>query len=177
MSEQTNVEKYIKDYKQRSLAALTRISESAVAELIQLLTHAREQKRQVFICGNGGSAATSSHFANELGKGASFGREKRFRVLSLTDNVPWISALANDTDYAEVFVEQLKNFAEPGHILIAFSGSGNSPNVIRAIEWANNNSLVTVGITGRPGGRLAEISMHPIFVESSHMGNIEEGHF
>src|SRR5438552_17974768 len=118
---------YIKGYKSRTLKALDGISEEAIAHLIGLLGAARDAKRQIFICGNGGSAATSSHFASDLGKGASFGRDKRFRVLSLTDNVPWISALANDTDYAEIFVEQLKNYAEVGDTLVTLSGSGNSP--------------------------------------------------
>jgi D-sedoheptulose 7-phosphate isomerase len=177
MAERKNVETYIRDYKVRSLEALTRISESAVAEVIRLVVLAHEQKRQIFVCGNGGSAATSSHFANDLGKGASSGREKKFRILSLTDNLPWISAVANDIDYAEIFVEQLKNFADDGDTLIAFSGSGNSKNVLRAVEWANDRGLTTIGITGRPGGRLASLCRHPIFVESGHMGNIEEGHF
>jgi len=98
-------------------------------------------------------------------------------VLALTDNVSWITALANDTDYAQIFVEQLKNYASPDDILISFSGSGNSPNVLEAVQWANENSLVTVGVTGRPGGKLGEMARYPIFVESSHMGHIEEGHF
>ena len=171
------IESYIKAYKTRSLQALSTISEETVARLVRLLAGARDARHQVFVCGNGGSAATASHFANDLGKGASFGREKKFRVLSLTDNVPWISALANDLEYADIFVEQLKNYAEPGDSLIAFSGSGNSRNIIRVVEWANDAGLTTIGITGRPGGRLAQLSMLPIFVESSHMGNIEEGHF
>jgi D-sedoheptulose 7-phosphate isomerase len=168
---------YIKEYKYRSLKALEKISEEAVASLIDLLAEARDARRQIFVCGNGGSAATSSHFANDLGKGASVGREKKFRILSLTDNVPWISAVANDTDYSEIFVEQLKNYAEPADTLVSFSGSGNSRNVIKAVDWANKNGLITIGITGRPGGRLATLAKHPVFVESSHMGNIEEGHF
>jgi D-sedoheptulose 7-phosphate isomerase len=172
-----DLQEYIRAYKTRSLQALNSISEDSVAQLVRLLTNARDTRRQVFVCGNGGSAATASHFANDLGKGASFGREKKFRVLSLTDNVPWISALANDLDYSDVFVEQLKNYAETGDIVIAFSGSGNSRNVIKVVEWANSNGLSTIGITGRPGGRLALLAQLPIFVESSHMGNIEEGHF
>lgn len=168
---------YIRTHKQNSLSALERISEVDVTKLIELLATARDAGSQIFVCGNGGSAATASHFANDLGKGASYGRQKRFRVLALTDNVSWITALANDGDYSEIFVEQLKNYARPDDLLIAFSGSGNSPNVIRAIEWANDNGLSTVGITGRPGGKLGQLARYPIFVESSHMGHIEEGHF
>jgi D-sedoheptulose 7-phosphate isomerase len=168
---------YIKAYKQKCLSVLETISEDALASLIELLQTGRQEGRRIFICGNGGSAATASHFATDLGKGASLGREKRFKVLSLTDNVPWITAMANDTDYSQIFVEQLRNYAEPGDILLAFSGSGNSPNVLRAIDWANDNQLITVGITGHPGGKLAETARHPLVVQSSHMGVIEDAHF
>jgi D-sedoheptulose 7-phosphate isomerase len=170
-------QEFIRDYKQRTLETLEAISNDQVAEFIKLLEEARVKDRQVFLCGNGGSAGTASHFANDLGKGASVGRESRFRVLSLTDNLPWITALANDCDYASVFLEQLKNFARPEDLLIAFSGSGNSPNVLRAVSWAKDTGLVTVGITGRPGGKLGTLAEYPIFVESEHMGRIEEGHF
>ncbi len=168
---------FLKSYKEKSLAALEKISENDVAQLIELLFAAREAGRQIFLCGNGGSAATASHFANDLGKGASWGHDKRFRVLALTDNVSWMTALANDTDYSQIFVEQLKNYARPKDVLIAFSGSGNSPNVLEVVQWANQNSMLTVGITGRPGGKLGEVARYPVFVESSHMGHIEEGHF
>ena len=168
---------FLKSYKEKSLAALEEIAENEVAQLIELLSAAREAGRQIFLCGNGGSATTASHFANDLGKGASCGHDKRFRVLALTDNVSWITALANDTDYSQIFVEQLKNYARPEDLLIAFSGSGNSPNVLEVVQWANQNSILTVGITGRPGGKLGELARYPVFVESSHMGHIEEGHF
>jgi D-sedoheptulose 7-phosphate isomerase len=168
---------YIRQYKQKCLEVLEKIPDALVAQLIDVLKGARDEERQVFLCGNGGSAATASHFATDLGKGASLGREKRFRVLSLTDNVPWITAMANDTDYSRIFVEQLQNYARPGDLLLAFSGSGNSPNVIAAVEWANRNRLVTVGITGRPGGKLGQLAQYPIFAESSHMGFIEDAHF
>ena len=168
---------FLKSYKEKSLAALEKIAENEVAQLIELLSAAREAGRQIFLCGNGGSAATASHFANDLGKGASWGQDKRFRVLALTDNVSWITALANDTDYSQIFVEQLKNYARPEDLLIAFSGSGNSPNVLEVVQWANQNSMLTVGITGRPGGKLGKLARYPVFVESSHMGHIEEGHF
>lgn len=168
---------YVRRIREQALQVLSRIPEQEVATLIRLLHEAREADRQIFVCGNGGSAATASHFANDLGKGASLGRSKRFRVLSLTDNVPWMTALANDTDYSEIFVEQLKNFARPGDVLVVFSGSGNSPNIIKATRWANQNGLVTVGVTGRPGGELAREAQVAIFAESSHMGRIEEAHF
>jgi D-sedoheptulose 7-phosphate isomerase len=168
---------YLEEYRKQVIQVLLKIVPEDVANLIGLLEAARAGDRQIFVCGNGGSAATASHFATDLGKGASFGRRKRFRVLSLTDNLPWISALANDTDYSTVFVEQLKNYARPGDLLIAFSGSGNSPNVVCATEWGRQNGLVTVGITGRPGGALGRLAEYPVHVESSHMGRIEDAHF
>ena len=105
----TDVDTYLQRYHGSCLTALRRIPEARVRRLIELLGRAREQGRQIFICGNGGSAATASHFANDLGTGASYAREKRFRVLALTDNIARITALANDKDYSQIFVEQLKN--------------------------------------------------------------------
>jgi D-sedoheptulose 7-phosphate isomerase len=169
--------RYIKEYKSRCKAVVEAIPDDAVAQLIGLLGEARQRNRQVFVCGNGGSAATCSHFSTDLGKCASVGREKRFRVISLAENMSWIMAVANDDDYSQVFVEQLRNYAGPGDLLIAFSGSGNSANVLRAVEWANQNGLITAGVTGRPGGRLGEIAHHPVFAESSHMASIEDAHF
>ena len=172
-----NLVDFVCSHKQQSLGVMEKISPDEVGRLIRLLAQARQTKRQIFICGNGGSAATASHFANDLGKGASYGRSQRFRVYALTDSTPWITALANDVGYSQIFVEQLKNHAEAGDLLIAFSGSGNSPNVVEAIKWGNDNGVTTVGITGRPGGELGRLARYPFFIESSHMGHIEEGHF
>ncbi|MFN8625160.1 MAG: SIS domain-containing protein [Candidatus Binatia bacterium] len=168
---------FVLAYRERSVEVLSAVPADAVSGLIEILAEALKDGRHVFICGNGGSAATASHFAAGLGKDSSAGRERKFRVLSLTDNVPWITSLANDHHYSEVFAEQLKNFAQPGDVLIAFSGSGNSANIIRAIEWANDNGLLTVGISGRAGGKLGELARHAILIDSAHMGHIEEAHF
>src|SRR4030042_2746867 len=168
---------YIKEYKDKCRAVVEAIPDAAVAELIRLLGNARQEGRSIFLCGNGGSAATASHFSTDLGKGASLGRDSRFRVMSLAENLSWITALANDTDYSRIFGEQLRNYAEPGDLLIAFSGSGNSPNVIAAVDWANQNGLVTAGGTGRPGGKLGQNAQHCVFAEAAHMGVIEDAHF
>ena len=168
---------FVEGYLRHSADVLRAIPPDELAAVINVLTGARAGRRQVFICGNGGSAATASHFAAGLGKEGSWGRAQKFRALALTDNVAWITSLANDTDYTRVFVEQLKNHAEPGDVLIVFSGSGNSHNVLRAVEWANARGLVTVGITGRPGGELAKLVHHQVGVGSDHMGHVEEGHF
>jgi D-sedoheptulose 7-phosphate isomerase len=168
---------YLEAYRKETLSVLERIPLEGVASLVGLLEEANREGRQVFLCGNGGSAATASHLANDLGKGASGHRKRRFRVLSLTDNVPWMTAVANDLDYSQIFVEQLRNFARPGDLLICFSGSGESENVLEAVRWANENDVVTIGFCGAPGGRLAEMARHVVRVETGHMGRIEESHF
>jgi D-sedoheptulose 7-phosphate isomerase len=164
-------------YLRRSADVLRAIPAEELAQVIAVLAAARAGRRQVFICGNGGSAATASHFAAGLGKEGSWEQPQKFRALALTDNVAWITSLANDTDYTRVFVEQLKNHAEPQDVLIAFSGSGNSRNVLRAVEWANAHGMVTVGISGRSGGELARLARCRVRVDTDHMGHVEEGHF
>src|SRR5271168_839298 len=120
-----------------------------VESAIQCLAEARDSGRHIFVCGNGGSASTASHFACDLVKGASYNRTKRFRILALTDCLPTLTAYSNDVGYECVFVEQLKNFAERGDVLIAISGSGNSPNVLRAVEYGNSAGCRTIALTGR----------------------------
>jgi len=146
--------------------------------LIDLLTDAYTKGRFVFIAGNGGSGSNASHLCEDLGKGTvvDFERQKRLRVLSLTDNTPYILAWANDTGFDRVFVEQLKNLAEPGALLIAISGSGNSPNVLKAVEYANAHGMTTVGMTGYDGGRLAKLAQHRFHVPSTNMGVVEAVH-
>ena len=167
---------YIRGYKAESLRVLDQISEADLVQFVALLGQARSAGNQVFVCGNGGSASTASHLANDLGKGASLGREQRFRVLALTDNISWITALANDMDYSKIFLEQLKNYAQPGDLLVVLSGSGNSPNVLEAVGWANENQMYTIGLTGS-SGELGRLAQHTIRVDSTHMGHIEEAHF
>lgn len=168
---------YIRRYKRRITQVLDAIREPDVERLMDVLAKARDDRRHIFICGNGGSASTASHMSVDLAKGASHGRDRGFRVVSLSENTAWITAVANDVDYSEIFVEQLRTLAEPGDVLVAFSGSGNSPNVIKAVDWANASGLHTIGITGRPGGLLGRRARLPLFIESSHMGHIEEGQF
>lgn len=162
---------------QRQLAeTLSRIPLDRVAEAAAWLREARDAGRQIFVCGNGGSAATASHFVCDVLKGCSYGREKRFRILALHDNLPTLSAYSNDVSYEQALLEPLKNYAQPGDVLIALSGSGNSPNVLRAVEWANAAGLRTIGLTGRDGGRLGALVQLQIHVPDMHMGRIEDGH-
>jgi D-sedoheptulose 7-phosphate isomerase len=139
----------------------------------------RYQKgRFVFIIGNGGSGANASHFCEDLGKSTvkDFETQKRLKVLSLTDNTPYILAWANDTSYDRVFVEQLKNFGEKGDLLIAISGSGNSPNVLKAVEWAKEHGIETIGVTGFGGGKLRQLADKQLHAPTDDMGVVESIH-
>ena len=146
--------------------------------LIDLLTDAYTKGRFVFIAGNGGSGSNASHLCEDLGKGTvvDFERQKRLRVLSLTDNTPYILAWANDTGFDRVFVEQLKNLAEPGALLIAISGSGNSPNVLNCVDWANRHGLTTFGLTGYGGGKLKQMQRDGLHIDLPDMGMVESIH-
>src|SRR3989440_8147049 len=142
-------------YKSDVLKAIETIDLEKVGQAIEILKEAREQGRHIFVCGNGGSASTASHFVCDMVKGASFGRNNRFRIMALTDSLPTITAYSNDVDYECIFVEQLKNFAQPGDLVMGISGSGNSPNVLRAIEYANTIGCKTLGLPSRDGRKLA----------------------
>lgn len=141
-----------------------------------LLIRAYEDERTVYVFGNGGSAALASHLACDLGKGTVNGTPKRFRALALTDNVPLMTAWANDARYEDIFAEQLANFARPGDIAFAISCSGNSPNVLRALAEAKRRSLLTAGLTGFSGGRLAAMCDASIVVPCDNMQIIEDLH-
>lgn len=167
---------YTEQYRQLLFQTLSSIDLKAVDQAIEWFRQARDEGRQIFVCGNGGSAATASHFATDMVKGASYGRPVRFRILALTDSVSTLTAYANDVSYEAVFVEQLKNFARPGDLVMGISGSGNSPNVLRAIEYANSIGCRTLALTGRDGGRLAPLAQLSIHVPEPHMGRIEDAH-
>lgn len=163
-------------YKSELLQAIQSIDLDAVQRAIEVLRRARDEGRHIFTCGNGGSAATASHFVCDILKGASFGREKRFRIMALTDSLSTLTAYSNDVSYECVFVEQLKNFASKGDVLISISGSGNSPNVLRAMEYANSIGCHTIALSGRDGGKLGPLAETEIRVAHPHMGRIEDGH-
>jgi D-sedoheptulose 7-phosphate isomerase len=170
------MKQWISDYLKAQKTAHDSIPVDAVAGLIEKIRAVLKEDRQVFVFGNGGSAANASHFATDLGKGASDKIGKRFRVLSLTDNVSWITALANDYSYEEVFVGQLKNYGKPGDLALSMSVSGNSPNCVKALEWAANNRLHTVALVGAKRGRMAEIAEQVIVINDTHYGRVEDAH-
>ena len=164
------------EYKTELLKALDTIDLALVNQAIELFKDARSNGRHIFVCGNGGSASTASHFACDMVKGASYNRGQRFRIMALTDQLATITAYANDLSYDSVFVEQLRNFAQPGDLVMGISGSGNSPNVIRALEYANSIGCRTIALTGRDGGKLAPMAQLSIQVLAPHMGRIEDAH-
>jgi D-sedoheptulose 7-phosphate isomerase len=157
---------------------LDRVDHAQVDNLADLIYARYLSRRFVYIIGNGGSGSNASHFCEDLGKSTvrDFETQQRLRVLSLTDNTPYILAWGNDTSFDRVFVEQLKNFATPGDMLVAISGSGNSPNILRAVEWANANEVETVGVTGFSGGKLLGLANHSLHVPCDDMGIVESIH-
>ncbi len=171
---------FTQDYLTGLKAVLDRLPVPAVARVIEALEATHAAGQQIFIIGNGGSAATASHMMNDLCKGT-LGHKgdapwPRFKVIALTDNVSLMTAWANDTDYNHVFSEPLKNFAQPGDLLIGISASGNSPNIIAAVEVAKQIGLKVVGITGFGGGKLAQLADVPFVVPSNDYGPVEDVH-
>ena len=167
---------FAEQYKTALQETISHIDTDKVAQAIEWFDEARAQARHIFVCGNGGSASTASHFACDIVKGASFNRDSRFRIMALTDSLPTLTAYSNDVSYECVFVEQLKNFAQAGDLVMCISGSGNSPNVLRAAEYANAIGCRTLALTGRDGGKLAPLAQLNIQVPVPHMGRIEDAH-
>jgi D-sedoheptulose 7-phosphate isomerase len=161
---------------------LLKIEPGEVESLAEAIYGCYERGRFIFLCGNGGSGSNSSHFCEDLGKCTLHRKDfendtkKRLRVISLTDNTPYILAWGNDEGFDRIFAEQLKNLASPGDLLIAISGSGNSPNVLRAVDWANRHSLMTFGCTGFDGGKLRSLAQRNLHVPLHDMGIVESIH-
>ncbi len=166
------VKRYINELQE----CLAKLPLDDIRDVIAVLQYARLSEKQVFVVGNGGSAATASHFACDLGKGTTVPGVPRFRVIALTDNTALLSAYANDFGYEHVFAEQLSNLARKGDVVIAISGSGNSPNVLRALELARRDQLTTIGFTGFGGGRMRQMVDVCVVVPSSCMEQIEDVH-
>jgi len=157
-------------------AAIASLDLARVQQAIEWFREARASGRGIFVFGNGGSGATASHFVTEMLKGASYNRDSRFRILALNDSLTTLTAYSNDVSYDCVFVEQLKNFAAPGDLVMGLSSSGNSENVIRAFEYANSIGCRTLALTGRGGGRLGPMAQLNIEVGSGHTGRSEDAH-
>ena len=172
MDYKTHIEAYLLKLKK----TIDMLSIESINELIIILVEARQEDKTIFIMGNGGSAATASHFVCDFNKGLSFDGIKKFKFISLNDNIPSLLAYANDLSYDEVFVSQLQNYFTKGDIVIGISGSGNSINVINAIKWANENGGITIGLTGFDGGHLFKIVKHNINIPINDMQITEDLH-
>ena len=169
-------------YLDRLNREVARLNQADIQRWADLVFDAWKNNRYVFIIGNGGSATTASHFAEDLGKSTLRPEDlkdeskQRLKVLSLTDNAGWLLAVGNDCGYDQIFVQQLMNYGAKGDLVIAISGSGNSPNVLAAVDWANRHGLVTFGLTGYNGGKLKQMQQHGLHVELDDMGMVESIH-
>ena len=166
----------INNYLDRLKICLDRLDRNEIEEFINVMLNARDYKKNIYIIGNGGSAATASHFCCDFNKGMSYGKDKKFRMICLNDNVATMMAYANDISYENIFVEPLQNFMNEGDIVIGISGSGNSQNILRAIEWANSHGGITVGFTGYDGGKLRNIAKYSINTNINDMQITEDVH-
>ena len=167
---------YIQWYLDEVSNILHRLPQDQIAGIIRTLEQARMDGKHIFLIGNGGSAATASHFANDLLKSTVTEGKPRMKVFALTDNIPIMMAYANDCGYETIFAEQLDALAEPGDVLVAFSGSGRSPNVIRALDLARERGLTTIGVTGRDGGEMRERCDICLIAPCQPMEQIEDVH-
>ncbi|MFN4299954.1 MAG: SIS domain-containing protein [Thermaurantimonas sp.] len=168
--------KDIQTYLHNSLNAINLIPLDKVADLAEAILYTYNEGSTIYTMGNGGSGATASHVAGDYVKGASFGLEKRFRFICLNDNIPALMAISNDISYEAIFEEQLKNFARPGDLVIGLSGSGNSKNVVNALQWAKNQGIKTAALTGYKGGQCAQIADISIHIPVADMEIVEDLH-
>jgi D-sedoheptulose 7-phosphate isomerase len=166
----------IKKYLNQAAGTLKILPTDKIARVVEILAKARDEGRHVYIFGNGGSAATASHFACDLNKGAISKVKRRMKALALVDNIPVLSAWANDTDYSRIFSEQLENLVEPGDVAIAISGSGNSANVLSGARTARSKGALVIGLLGFGGGKLKELVHIAIIVPGDSMEQAEDMH-
>lgn len=175
-SQNATINSGLADYVRSAIEAIARIPLPDVAAVVALLREAAANGRNVYTMGNGGSAMTAAHLAGDLNKGTSPGRKNRFRAICLSDNLATFSAYANDVGYESVFVDPLRNFLRAGEVVIGISGSGNSPNVVKAVEWAATQGAHTVALVGYDGGALKRVAGHTIHIPVNDMQIVEDMH-
>ncbi|MDA7980241.1 MAG: SIS domain-containing protein [Pirellulales bacterium] len=172
----------VAEYLARFNAEMERLDQPALRRWADLIYNAWSNQQFVYIFGNGGSGCNASHMAEDLGKSTLRQEDlndeslRRLKVMSLTDNAGWIMAVGNDCGYEEIFLQQLMNFGQQGDLVVAISGSGNSPNVLQAVDWANRHGLQTFGLTGYSGGKLKELQQDGLHVALDDMGMVESIH-
>src|SRR6266516_1140552 len=170
------MEKHIDQYLQDLQAAIDAVPRDRLAAMGEMLFRAYRNGKQVFTVGNGGSASTASHMAADLGKNTIGPNMRRFRIISLNDNTAFVTSLANDLGYESIFSEQIVNLIRAGDLLVAISASGNSPNVLRAMHYARDQSAAVLGILGFDGGQAVELADLAVVVPVSHYGVVEDVH-
>lgn len=168
----------VKEYLENVKKVFDKIDKTEVETMLHHIFEAYNDRKMIFVIGNGGSAANASHFAEDLSKGVITDQnvEKRIRAISLAENVPFITASANDSGYENIFVSQLITFANPGDYLIAISGSGNSKNIIKAVEYCKIRKINVIGVTGYDGGKLKELCDIPVHIPLHEMCTVESIH-
>jgi len=167
---------YVTHYLEDLKKVISDVEPEDIVKIIDTLKKANESKKQIFLIGNGGSASTANHFVCDFGKNAIKGDKGRYKIISLCDNISYITAYGNDVGYDSVFAEQLKNLMEEGDLVLAISASGNSPNIIKAVEYAKQKNGVVIGLTGGCGGKLKELSDININVPSNVIEQVEDAH-
>ena len=168
------MQNWLTEYQRAQQATTAAIPLDQVAQIVKTIGTALREGKNIYVFGNGGSAANASHFATDLGKGASDKVGRRFRVLSLNDNVSWMTAIGNDYAYEDIFVRQLENYGNAGDVVLSLSVSGNSPNCVKALEWARKHGLKTIALVGGKRGRMAEIAEQVLVINDTHYGRVED---
>lgn len=171
-----DMKNFLKQYAEDQKKAIDTIDLKKIEEIITIFKKLLDDERQLFVFGNGGSAASATHFVTDLGKGASDKTKKRFRCFSLNDNTGWLTALGNDYSYEDVFVRQLMNLAKPGDVMYTMSVSGNSPNLVKAVEWCKKNQVHVIALVGGKKGMLAELGDTVVVIDELHYGRVEDAH-
>jgi len=166
----------IAEYFSKLKNTIDKVSIDDINTLMNLLVKVKDTGNTIFIMGNGGSSATASHFVCDFNKGVSHGMEKKFKFISLNDNIPTLMAYGNDISFEDIFVHQLKNYFQKGDVVIGISGSGNSMNVVKALEYANTNNGISVGLTGYSGGKVKKIAKYNVNIRVDDMQITEDLH-
>lgn len=170
------LKEYARNYLEELKASIDNLPLEKIEAITKILRDAYENDGQVFVVGNGGRAATASHFVCDLAEGTLVLGKKRFKVIGLTDNIPLMTAWSNDSSHEDLFEEQLVNLLNEGDVVVGISAGGNSPNILKAIHYANSRQAITIGLTGFVGGKLKDMARVSLIVSNDNMEQIEDIH-
>ncbi len=173
---ENQIEKWLNNYLNEYYRALKSISPDIILPILSTFIKSCKEEKQIFVFGNGGSASNASHFVTDFAKGVSDSSKKKIRALSLNENVSLMTAISNDYAYDDVFSKQLANLANPGDLVFTLSVSGNSPNLVKALEWANKNNVHTIALVGGKQGILYDLAKQSVVIDSLHYGHVEDIH-